>query len=302
MAEITQLEIPAGAPAMSAPKALLKATVYTPGSPVREPGKLIVDMCRDLLASRELAWRLFVRDTSAMYRQSVLGYVWAFLPPLATTLTFSFLSSQSILSVGETPVPYPAFVMIGTLFWQTFLDALNSPLRAVTNARGMLSKINFPREALILGGIADVLFNFFVRFSLLIPLFLYYKLPIGFSLLLVPVGILGLMVLGLAMGMLLTPLGILYNDIGKGVTLIASFWMLLTPVVYPTPKHGLGAWLARWNPVSPILQTCREWLTMQPVTHLGAFWVVTACAIAALLASWVIYRLTMPILIERMGG
>ena len=37
---------------------------------------------RNLVNSRELAWRLFVRDTSAQYRQSVLGYLWVFIPPL----------------------------------------------------------------------------------------------------------------------------------------------------------------------------------------------------------------------------
>jgi hypothetical protein len=30
-------------------------------------------MARDLVNSRELAWRLFVRDISAQYRQSILG-------------------------------------------------------------------------------------------------------------------------------------------------------------------------------------------------------------------------------------
>ncbi|MCX6890283.1 MAG: ABC transporter permease [Verrucomicrobia bacterium] len=280
----------------------LPVTIYTPESPLRHPGKLIREMVRDLLASRELAWRLFVRDTSAMYRQSVLGYVWAFLPPVATTLTFAFLNSQSIINVGATPIPYPAFVMIGTLLWGTFMDALNSPMRAVTSARSMLSKINFPREALVLGGMADVLFNFLIRMVLLVPLFMLYKLPITASLLLMPLGIIALLLLGLMFGLLLTPLGILYTDVGRGVGLIAGFWMLLTPVVYPPPHSGLGALLAKLNPVSPVLQTAREWLTAQPVTHLTGFLLVTGVSVLALLAGWVIYRLTMPILVERMGG
>jgi lipopolysaccharide transport system permease protein len=276
-------------------------TVYSPGSPLRNPGKLVRDMLRDLLASRELAWRLFVRDISAMYRQSLLGYVWAFLPPVVTTLTFTFLNSQSIIIVGKTPIPYPAFVLIGTLLWQTFLDALNSPLKVVTSARAMLAKMNFPREALILSGLAEVLFNFLVRITLLVPIFVYYRLPIGSSLLLVPFGILALLLVGLTIGMLMMPLGILYNDVGRGVALIAGFWMLLTPVVYPPPKTGIGAWLVQWNPVGPLLQTSRDWLTSQPVTRLHDFLLVSGIAILVLLAGWVLYRLAMPILIERLG-
>lgn len=40
--------------------------------------RLAREMERDLLASRELAWRLMVRDISAQYRQSFLGIFWAF--------------------------------------------------------------------------------------------------------------------------------------------------------------------------------------------------------------------------------
>ncbi len=280
----------------------LPLTVYTPESPLRHPGKLARDMVGDLLASRELAWRLFIRDISALYRQSILGYVWAFLPPLVTTLTFIYLSSQNIVSAGETGIPYPAYVMIGTVLWQVFLDALNSPLKAITSSRAMLAKVNFPREALVLSGLGEVSFNFLVRALLLVPVFFYYRIPLGPSVLLMPLGIFALMLLGLAFGMLLAPIGILYNDIGRAVLLIGGFWMLLTPVVYQMPTRGLGAVLARLNPVTPLLQTCRDWLIAQPAAHLGGFVCVFSGAATCLLFGWLLYRLSMPILIERMGG
>lgn len=279
----------------------LPLTVYTPQSPLRDPRQLVREMLRDLSAARELAWRLFVRDISAMYRQSVLGYVWAFLPPLVTALSFTFLNANGIIRVGETPVPYSAFVAVGTLLWQTFTDALNSPLRAVGAGRSLLAKINFPREALLLSGIAEVLFNFGVRSILLIPLFIYYHISVSPLLLLAPFAILGLLLLGLAIGLLITPVAMLYTDIGRGLGLVTGFWMLLTPVVYPAPQTGLGAWLARWNPVSPVLLTARDWLIGQSASHLAGFGLVAALALVVLLAAWVLYRLTMPILIERMG-
>jgi lipopolysaccharide transport system permease protein len=277
-------------------------TVYTPQSPLREPGKLFRAMFSDLRASRELAWRLFVRDTSAQYRQSFLGYLWAFLPPLATAAIFTFLNSQQILNVGATAIPYPAFVVIGTLLWQTFVDALNSPLKAVGAARAMLSKINFPHEALFVGGATEVLFNTLVRSTLLVPVFLIYGLHVGVSVLLVPLGIVALLVLGLSIGMCLVPLGALYTDVSRGVTLIAALWMLLTPVVYPPPSSGLGAFLAKWNPVSPVVLTSRQWLTSEPGTDLGAFVAVTAGAVVLLFFGWVVVRVSLRHIIERIGN
>ena len=131
----------------------MKVTVYTPESPMRHPLRLLGDMGRDLAASRELAWRLFVRDLSAQYRQTYLGYVWAFVPPLVSAVTFIFLQSQGIVKIEGTGMPYAAFAMIGTLLWQTFVEAIQSPISAVQSAKAMLAKINFPREAILLGGL-----------------------------------------------------------------------------------------------------------------------------------------------------
>ncbi len=280
----------------------LPVTVYTPESPLRHPGRLIREIIADILGSRELAWRLFVRDISALYRQSLLGYVWAFLPALVTTLTFTYLNSQGIVQVGATAIAYPAFVMIGTLLWQTFVDALNSPLKVVQAAKPMLTKINFPREALILSGIGEVIFNALIRLALFIPVFIYYQVPLSGTVLLAPLGVMALILLGLSIGMLITPVGLLYGDIGRGVLMVAGFWMLLTPVVYPVPDTGRGALFARWNPVTPLVQTSRDWITGQPVTSLSSFFIVSMVALVALLVGWVLYRLSLPILIERMGG
>ena len=57
--------------------------VYTPASPLAQPGKMGREMLRDLWAGRELAWRLAVRLIGAQYRQSVLGVMWALIIPLA---------------------------------------------------------------------------------------------------------------------------------------------------------------------------------------------------------------------------
>ena len=276
--------------------------IYTPASAMRDPAKLLVEMFRDLSRSRELAWRLFVRDASARYRQSALGYVWAFLPPLAATLTFVLLNRSGILSPGETGIPYPAFVLIGTVLWQTFSDAISSPLKTLTAAKPMLAKINFPREALLLSGLLDVLFNFLIRVVLVVAVFLYYRIAVPLGLPLALAGVVALICLGFMIGLLLAPVALLYADVGHGLTLILTFWMLVTPVVYVgVPTGGLAA-VARFNPVSPLIVTTRDWITTGIATQLGPALCVFGATVVLLFFGWMFYRITMPILIERMGG
>ena len=47
----------------------LKETFYSPDSELLSFGKLLRNMWGDLLASRELAWRLLVRNLSGQYRR-----------------------------------------------------------------------------------------------------------------------------------------------------------------------------------------------------------------------------------------
>jgi lipopolysaccharide transport system permease protein len=259
-------------------------------------------MIRDLGDSRELAWRLFVRDMSARYRQSFLGYVWAFLPPITTTCTFLLLTKSGVFSGNVPAIPYPLYLIVGTILWQLFADAISSPIKTVAAAKPMLAKINFPREAILLSGLYDVLFNFAVRASLLVPVYFYYHLIPPWSALLALGAMAALVCLGFMIGILLTPVGMLYTDIGQALTLVLSFWMLLTPVVYEPPAKGALALLTKFNPVSPLLVTGREWLTVGAATQLPLAAAVTAGTLVCLLAGWIIYRLAMPILVERMGG
>ena len=50
------------------------------------------EMCRDLGSSLELGCRLFIRDFSAKYRQSLLGAAWVVIFPVFTVGVFVLLN------------------------------------------------------------------------------------------------------------------------------------------------------------------------------------------------------------------
>jgi lipopolysaccharide transport system permease protein len=280
----------------------LPVTVYTPASPLRDPKLMFRAMFHDLVASRELAWRLFVRDVSAQYRQTALGYLWVFIPPLVASLPFIYLNQQGIVRVGETPIPYAAYAIIGTVIWQVFIDALNAPLRAVTAARPMLTRINLPREAILLSALAQVLLGFLVRLVLIVGVLAWFRIVPPATAPLFPVGVLALILVGFVVGVLLTPLGVLYSDIGQALPVASLFLMLLTPVVYPVPRSGFAATMAWLNPLTPLVTATRDWLTIGTTEYGAAFVVITTIAAALLLLGWIAFRVAMPHLIARVGN
>ena len=280
----------------------MRTTIYTPDSLLSNPLRMAREMLRDLAASRELAWRLAVRDLSAQYRQTILGFLWAIILPLANTLIWIFLSRSGVVSVSDTALPYPVYVFTGTMLWAILMDAMNAPLQIATASKSMLAKINFPREALLVSGIYQTLVNALIKVTLLILALLALGIYPDWNVLLFPMGLLSLILVGTVIGLALTPIGLLYTDVGKAIPLLMQFMMFLTPVVFAMPKSGISATLFQLNPLTPVILTARDWLTGFAPEYLGYFVVVNGAAIALLLVFWVVFRLAMPILIERMGS
>jgi lipopolysaccharide transport system permease protein len=277
-------------------------TIYTPRSSVARPRAMFVQMFRDLAKSRDLGWRLAVRDIQAQYRQAYLGIIWAFIVPVSTTITWLFLNGTGIISVRETNLPYPVYIITGTILWSILLEAMQAPMQQTNAARDMLAKLNFPREGILLSGLYQVLFNSGIKIVILICALLLLGISPGLGLLLFPLGMLSLILVGTVLGLLLTPIGMLYTDIGRAINLLMNFVMYLTPVVFPMPKEGWVATLFQINPITPIILTTRDWLTGFSPEYLGYFLAVNAVAVILLLFAWVAYRLAMPILIERMSS
>ena len=83
----------------------LSEVIYAATPLLREPGVLLCAMGRDLVNSRQLAYRLLVRSLRSQYRQSLLGYFWVIVAPIAATAGVLFLNKQKILVTVETAVP-----------------------------------------------------------------------------------------------------------------------------------------------------------------------------------------------------
>lgn len=111
-----------------------------------------------------------------------------------------------------------------------------------------------PREAILLSGLAQVGLGFLVRLVILLMVLVWFRIVPPVTAVLFPLGILGLMLFGYLLGILLTPLGMLYHrDVMQALPLATTFLMLLTPVLYPVPEAGIAAGIATFNPLTPLV-------------------------------------------------
>lgn len=261
--------------------------------------KLLKESLSDIYSSRFLARQLAERDIKAQYRQSYLGIIWAFITPLATAAVWVFLNMSGTIQVTETGIPYPVYAFSGTLLWSIITEAINTPTQSTNGARGLLSKINFPKEALIISGIYKLLFNSSIKIVLLLVFVFLFGIGFHWSLLLLPFVILGALLFGTTIGLFLTPISMLYKDIGKIVGMGFSFLMYITPVVYAVPEEGVLRTVMEINPFTPIILTSRALITGASPEYLSYYFVVLAASVPLFFLALLSYRISIPIIVER---
>lgn len=266
---------------------------------ILSPYSLLKEILEDSYRSRFLARQLAERDIKAQYRQSYLGIIWAFITPIATAAVWVFLNMSGTIRMTDTGIPYPVYAFSGTLLWSVITEAINSPTQSTNSARGLLSKINFPKEALIISGIYKLLFNSSVKILLLVVFVFLFGLGFHWSLLMLPFIILGAVLFGITIGLFLTPLSMLYKDVGKIVTMGFSLLMYITPVVYSIPDSGIMQTIMLINPFTPVVLTGRDLLTGRNPEYLTYYLIVLAACIPFFFIALIMYRVSIPILVER---
>lgn len=250
-----------------------------------------------------LGFALGKRNISAKYRQSLLGLFWVFLPPLATSVIWIFLNGQGVVKIQDTGVPYPLFVIVGTTLWQVFVRSILAPLTAVNGNKSILTKINFPREAVLISGFYEQLLNVIAALVIVgIAMVSFGQVP-GPEIIGGLIMMLLLMLGGMALGLFLLPLGMLYKDVQFALPSALQLVMYLTPVVYPQPVFkGLGR-ILEYNPLAPVITGARSWiLNMDNMPGWEVLAITVGLVIGVILLGMLVFRITMEVLIERMGS
>ena len=257
---------------------------------------------KEFPVAHALGFRFAERNIRARYRQSLLGIFWALIPPLATAGIWIFLNQKNIVSLQHTGSSYALFVITGTMLWSVFSNAVTMPIQSIQANAPILVKVNFPREALMITAFYEIVFTSLVSLVIIIAEIIFFQIPVtGYTLLFIP-AVFVLILLGMCFGLLLLPFAILYKDIQFALPAFLQIAMYATPVVYATTEWSGVFKLFALNPVSPVLVSARDWLlgfhSSAGLLTLGCIGLAT---IVILVAGFVLQRIAMEILIERMG-
>ena len=270
----------------------LTEVIYTPDHIRRQRRHVWGAIIGEFLNSRELIWRLILRDIAARYRQSMLGYLWAVFPSIVTVIVFAVLTQSHTIHIAETSLPYVAYALWNINVWQLFAGCLTGCTNSLANAGSLVSKVNFPKEALVMAAIGHPLLDFMIRLVLVTIVFVWYGVPFKAQMSLVPFMLLPAILLAIGFGFFLSIINLLLRDIGNILGIALSFAMFLTPVLYPPPTAWPLSLINILNPLSPLLIASQDMIAHGSLSQPQAFLFSCLFSIFVFLVAWRLFRLT----------
>lgn len=237
---------------------------------------------------RFLIRQLVGRDFKTKYKRSVLGMFWSFLNPLLTMCVQYFVFS----AIFRSDIPnYPAYLLIGIVFFNFFSEACGMALTAIIGNAGLITKVYMPKYIYPLTRVMSSVVNLAIS---LLPLLIVCVLTgVRFhpSVILALYFLICLMIFSLGLGLLLSASMVFFRDTQFLWGVFSMMWMYATPIFYPEgilPENF--RFILRVNPLYHFLKNTRmcilEGLSPEPAAYVQCF----AIAMAMLLAGALVFR------------
>lgn len=242
----------------------------------------------ELWAYRELLYFLVWRDVKVRYKQTVIGVLWVVLQPLLTMGVFTIFFGR-LAKLPSNGLPYPVFYFAALVPWTYFSTALLSCTNVVVDNQNVITKVYFPRLVLPVAAVSSGLVDFSIGFVVMIALTLGYGIRPTIATFLLPLLILLATLTALSVGLWTSALNALYRDVRSIIPFFVQFWMLASPVAYPSslvPQRW--RWLYGLNPMAGVIDGFRWALTGhgQPP---GAMMLVSIAMVLILLMNGLIF-------------
>lgn len=224
-----------------------------------------------------LVYTIALKNIKVKYKNSMLGFMWSMLHPLAYLVIFIFVFSQVFVSIDR----YPLYALIGLVFWTYFANSMTQIINSIINNASIIKTIALPN---ILFPMSAAFAEFVTMLLSLIPFFvlmLFFGLNITWvTLLIFPAIVLfGLFTFGLAT--FLATFNVFFRDVG-------ILWNTLSPALfYFTPIAFLSTMIpdkymvyVKLNPLYHYMELVRDILYYNQLPSLTTVMITVGLALA----------------------
>ena len=268
-----------------------------------ETSRTLAARLATLARYRELMWMLAWRDIRVRYKHSILGALWAVIPPAATMFIFTFVFG-SVVQIdrqkltGDATLPYSLFAFSGLVPWMFFANGLTNATSSLVANRQLVTKVYFPREVFPISAVISAFVDFVIASVVLVGFAVYqhfhsngWNYQPHWSILYLPVVVGVQFMLMIGLGLLLSMANLFFRDVGLLFRSIIQLWMFVTCVVYQL--EATAGWkraIIQLNPMTPIIRAYRDCLIHGRSPFDVTFGNAAAVSVTLLVVAWWWFR------------
>ena len=244
---------------------------------------------------RALLANFLRRELTTRYLGSVTGFAWALLSPLALLAVYYFVFTHIFRATGFAGPSFLAFVAVALWPWLAAQEALQRGAVSIAGYGGMIRKVAFPHELIVLASVAATFVLQFAGYLAILAVLRIAGEPIHLRGFLIAVPVWAVLLVGVAgLTFFVAALQVFVKDVEHVLMPLLMMLMYLTPILYPLTlvPEGVRPWVAA-NPFNWVVGRLRDGLlegrlSLQPSDALAV-----AISIALFVAGrWVFRRLS----------
>jgi lipopolysaccharide transport system permease protein len=186
----------------------------------------------ELRQYKDLFYFLVWRDIKVLYKQTVLGFVWAIIRPVFSMIVFSIVFGR-LAQIPSDGLPYPIFSYTALVPWTYFSTAMSESTNSLVSNARMLTKVYFPRLVIPMTPVLATLVDFAIAFGVLLMMMAWFQIAPTWNVVFLPLPVLLMILTAARVGMWLSALAIQYRDVKHATQFIVQLLMYAAPVVWP---------------------------------------------------------------------
>jgi lipopolysaccharide transport system permease protein len=260
-----------------------------------------VIMIKNIIRSRELIWVLFRRDFVAVYKKAFIGYGWMVLSPLIGIASWIFMQATGVLQPGDTGVPYPAYVLVGSSMWGLYMGFFEASSRTLGAGSDFIMQVSYPHEALMFKEIASHLSTFVVNFMVVLIAIAFFGVLPSWQAIFFPIVVLPLLLVGAAIGLITAMISVVAFDINKIINVSMGLVFFIVPIVYsdsvPDPYLQLAI---KYNPLTYLICSARDILLFGRLYEPMGYAICSVGSFVFFMISWRLFYVSESKIVERM--
>lgn len=195
-------------------------------------------MFLSLMRNRSLIVSMCKREIAAQYRGSVIGNFWAFVTPLFMLSIYVLIfgvvfEPRWANTAGDSKISFAIILFVGLMLYDFFVSCIQKSTSLISVNVNFVKKVIFPLEVLPWVILGSALFDFCVKFIVLVVAIIFITHEINWTIVYFPLVLLPLVLSTIGLSWFISATGVFIRDVGHTVNVLTFAMIFVSGVFFP---------------------------------------------------------------------